>query len=139
MKFAQDTRTNPVQEPEVQLLEDGTALSNRVKVVVQIDAEDIGGMQPTDPSDPEAEPAPEAGAPTVLSLPLPASGSGRRRPRRTRRPPPLPETNPKPGAPAAPTVQIEAQLEVVEPPAPEETRAPGAASTPEDCPPDQGE
>jgi hypothetical protein len=36
-------------------------------------------------------------------------------------------------------VQIEAQLEVVQPPAPEETPAPGVASTPEGCPPDQGE
>ncbi len=42
MKFAPDTRVNPVDGPEVQLLDDGDAISNRVKVVVKIDADDLG-------------------------------------------------------------------------------------------------
>ena len=47
MMFAPDTRVNPVDEPEVQLLDDGDAISNRVKVVVKIDADDLG-TKPTD-------------------------------------------------------------------------------------------
>jgi hypothetical protein len=135
MRFAQDTRANPVEEPEVQLLEDGTALSNRVKVVVQIDAEDIGGMKPSTPSDPDAEPAPQAGAPTVLSLPLPASDAAAE-PATDTATAAMPETDAKPGTPAAPTLQIEAQLEVVDLAPPAETPAPETTpTTPKDCPP----
>jgi hypothetical protein len=147
MRFAQDTRPDPVDEPEVQLLDDGTALSNRVKVVVQIDPEDIGGSKPSTPSDPAPEPAPEAGAPTVLSLPLPAPDADTE-PATDTATATVPETDPKPGTPSAPTVQIEAQLEVVEPTPPAETPEPEAPApstpdttptTPKDCPPGPAE
>ena len=147
MRFAEDTRPDPADEPEVQVLEDGTALSNRVKVVVQIDPDDLGGIKPSTPSAPDAEPAPEAGAPTVLSLPLPAPDADAE-PATDTATATVPETDPKPGTPSAPTVQIEAQLEVVEPTPPADTPAPEASApstpetsptTPKDCPPDSGE
>jgi hypothetical protein len=144
MKFAADTRPETADEPQVEVLEDGTALSNRVKVVVQIDPEDIGSVKPTTPGDPDAEPAPEAGTPTVLSLPLPAPDGGGE-PTTDTATVTVPETDPKPGTPAAPTVQVDAQLEIVEqpaapeqPPAPD-APAPDATGTPQDCPPEQGE
>ena len=71
MMFAPDTRVNPVDEPEVQLLDDGDAISNRVKVVVKIDADDLG----TKPTAPATEPAPEAGTPSFMSLPLPSDAA----------------------------------------------------------------
>jgi hypothetical protein len=144
MKFAADARPETADEPQVEVLDDGTALSNRVKVVVQIDPEDLGGMKPTGPSDPAAEPAPEAGAPTVLSLPLLAK-EGASEPATDTATVTVPETDPKPGTPAAPTVQVQAQLEVVEEPAAAEqppvpaTPAPEATGTQGDCPPEQGE
>ena len=142
MRFAQDTRTDPIDEPEVQLLEDGTALSNRVKVVVQIDAQDLGGMKPSHPSEPDTEPAPEAGAPTVLSLPLPAADA---QPATDSGTAVVPTSDQAPGSPSSPTVQIEAQLEVVDSTPPADTPAPGDATpetpqtTPKDCPPASSE
>ena len=143
MKFAPDTRENPADEPEVQVLEEGTSLSNKVKVVVQIDADAIGGMKPTAPA--EATPAPDAGAPTVLALPLPAlddPAAPPAAPASDTATVTMPEANATPGTPDAPRVQIQAQLAVVETPpaadapaATEPVAAAPAATTPQDCPP----
>jgi hypothetical protein len=152
MKFAPDTRENPADEPEVQVLEEGTSLSNKVKVVVQIDADAIGGMRPTAPAEPE--PAPDAGAPTVLALPLPAlddPAAPPAAPASDTATVTLPDADANPGTPDAPSVQIQAQLEVIETPAlPEPPAAeapatePTAAAQPvaaepaaQDCPPGQ--
>jgi hypothetical protein len=118
MMFAPDTRVNPVDEPEVQLLDDGDAISNRVKVVVKIDADDLG----TRPTAPATEPAPEAGTPSFMSLPLPgeaADPSTPTTPTTDTATVALPDAGTA-GTPQAPQVQVQAQLEVVDtPPAPE--------------------
>jgi hypothetical protein len=118
MMFAPDTRVNPVDEPEVQLLDDGDAISNRVKVVVKIDADDLG----TRPTAPATEPAPEAGTPSFMSLPLPgeaADPSTPATPTTDTATVALPDAGTA-GTPQAPQVQVQAQLEVVDtPPAPE--------------------
>jgi hypothetical protein len=136
MKFAEDTRTNPADQPEVQLLEDGDAISNRVKVVVKIDPSDLGSRPAPAPAptDPAAEPAPEAGAPSVLSLPMPPAAD----------PDPatpdvpstdsttvaLPDADPTPGTPPSSSVQVQAQLEVVDtPPAPAAPETPQQSAT----------
>ncbi len=118
MMFAPDTRVNPVDEPEVQVLDDGDAISNRVKVVVKIDAEDLG----TRPTSPGAEPAPEAGTPSILSLPLPpvadpSTPSSPKTPTTDTATVSLPDENPSSGAPSSPQVNVQAQLEVVDTPA----------------------
>jgi hypothetical protein len=128
MKFAQDTRPNPAEEPEVQLLDDGDAISNRVKVVVKVDADDLGGTPPAPqtPADPQAEPAPEAGTPSVLSLPLPPATedpAAPSTPATDTATVALPDADPANGDPATPAVQVQAQLSVVETPAPAHTRA----------------
>jgi hypothetical protein len=118
MMFAPDTRVNPVDEPEVQLLDDGDAISNRVKVVVKIDADDLG----TRPTAPATEPAPEAGKPSFMSLPLPgeaADPSTPTTPTTDTATVALPDAGTA-GTPQTPQVQVQAQLEVVDtPPAPE--------------------
>jgi hypothetical protein len=128
MKFAQDTRPNPAEEPEVQLLDDGDAISNRVKVVVKVDADDLGGTPPAPqtPADPQAEPAPEAGTPSVLSLPLPPATedpAAPSTPATDTATVALPDADPANGDPATPAVQVQAQLSVVETPAPADTPA----------------
>jgi S-DNA-T family DNA segregation ATPase FtsK/SpoIIIE len=148
MKFAQDTRTNPADQPEVSLLEDGDAISNRVKVVVKIDAADLG-TEPSPapgPSDPAAEPAPEAGTPSVMSLPLPPAAD----PDPTTPDVPatpatdtttvtLPGADPVPGNPEPSSVQIKAQLDVVDTPvtpaAPETTQASDTSGATDVAPP----
>jgi hypothetical protein len=130
MMFAPDTRVNPVDEPEVQLLDDGDAISNRVKVVVKIDADDLG----TRPTAPATEPAPEAGTPSVLSLPLPGAAADPTTP-----PAPttdtatvaLPDGDGTAGTPQTPQVQVQAQLEVVDTPPAPETPAPDQPATPD--------
>jgi hypothetical protein len=120
MKFAQDTRTAPADQPEVSLSEDGDAISNRVKVVVKIDAEDLG-TRPSQ-SGPAQGPAPDAGTPSVLSLPLPAVDPDPTSPDAPAAPSTdtttvaLPDAAATPGAPAAPAVQVQAQLQVVDTP-----------------------
>jgi hypothetical protein len=128
MMFAPDTRVNPVDEPEVQLLDDGDAISNRVKVVVKVDADDLGGTPPAPqtPADPQAEPAPEAGTPSVLSLPLPPATedpAAPSTPATDTATVALPDADPANGDPATPAVQVQAQLSVVETPAPADTPA----------------
>jgi hypothetical protein len=122
MMFAPDTRVNPADDPEVQLLDDGDAISNRVKVVVKIDADDLG----TKPTAPATEPAPEAGTPSVLSLPLPAAAdpSAPSAPTTDTATVALPDGGAAPGTPQAPQVQVQAQLEVVDTPPAPETPAP---------------
>ena len=131
MMFAPDTRVNPVDEPEVQLLDDGDAISNRVKVVVKIDADDLG----TRPTTPATEPAPEAGTPSFMSLPLPgeaADPSTPTTPATDTATVALPDSDGTAGTPQAPQVQVQAQLEVVDtPPAP---ATPAAAPAPEQQP-----
>jgi hypothetical protein len=141
MKFAPDTRTNPAEEPEVEVLDDGDAISNRVKVVVKIDPEDLP-KRPVSGTPPVQEPAPGEGTPSVLSLPLPAASDPATTPAPAKDTTTvaLPETTPAPGTtPEAPAVQVQAELEVVETPpqAPEpepqpDTSAPAtsAASAP---------
>jgi hypothetical protein len=133
MRFAPDTRTNPVDQPEIEVLDDGDAISNRVKVVVKIDPEDL--PRSTVPGTPPVqEPAPGDGAPSVLSLPMPATTDSDTPPATTTDSTTvaLPETAPAPGTtPEAPSVQVRAELEVVEtpPPAPApETPAPDATA-----------
>jgi hypothetical protein len=124
MMFAPDTRVNPVDEPEVQLLDDGDAISNRVKVVVKIDADDLGGTKPTAPA---TEPAPEAGTPSFMSLPLPgeaADPSMPTTPTTDTATVALPDGDGTAGTPQAPQVQVQAQLEVVDTPPAPETPAP---------------
>jgi hypothetical protein len=118
-----------------------------VKVVVQIDADAIGGMKPTAPAEPT--PPTDAGAPTVLSLPLPSlddSSAPPAAPTNDTATVTLPDGDADPGTPDAPSVQIQAQLEVVETPPPAEVpvteptaAAPAAAepvaASPQDCPP----
>jgi S-DNA-T family DNA segregation ATPase FtsK/SpoIIIE len=138
MKFAPDTRENPADQPEVQLLEDGDAISNRVKVVVKIDPEDLP-KQPVAGTPPAQEPAPGEGAPSVMSLPLPAATDPATPPATATDTATvaLPETTPAAGTPPeAPSVQVQAELEVVETPpaAPEpepapEPEAPATATT----------
>ena len=123
MMFAPDTRVNPVDEPEVQLLDDGDAISNRVKVVVKIDADDLG----TRPTAPATEPAPEAGTPSVLSLPLPGDAADPTTPATPTTDTAtvaLPDGDGTAGTPQAPQVQVQAQLEVVDTPPAPETPAP---------------
>jgi hypothetical protein len=150
MKFAQDTRTNPADQPEVSLLEDGDAISNRVKVVVKIDAADLG-TEPAPvpgPSDPAVDPAPGAGAPSVLSLPLPPAAD----PDPTTPDAPaapatdtttvtLPGADPVPGSPEVTAVQVKAQLNVVDTPvvpaAPETTQVSDTGGAADVTPPQQ--
>ena len=127
MMFAPDTRVNPADEPEVQLLDDGDAISNRVKVVVKIDADDLG----TRPTAPAAEPAPEAGTPSFMSLPLPAEAadpSTPTTPTTDTATVALPDGDGTAGTPQAPQVQVQAQLEVVDTPPAPETPAPAPDS-----------
>src|SRR3954471_21169369 len=133
MMFAPDTRVNPVDEPEVQLLDDGDAISNRVKVVVKIDADDLG----TRPTAPATEPAPEAGTPSFMSLPLPgeaADPSTPTTPTTDTATVALPDGGGTAGTPQAPQVQVQAQLEGVDTPPPPGTppapRAPPPAPEP---------
>ncbi len=130
MMFAPDTRVNPVDEPEVQLLDDGDAISNRVKVVVKIDADDLG----TRPTAPATEPAPEAGTPSFMSLPLPgeaADPSTPATPTTDTATVALPDGGGPAGAPQAPQVQVQAQLEVVDTPPAPETPAPEQPAAPD--------
>jgi hypothetical protein len=142
MKFAPDTRTNPADQPEVQLLEDGDAISNRVKVVVKIDPSDLGSLpaneQPTEPS-----PAPDTGAPSVLSLPMPPATdpSTPAAPTTDTTTVSLPDGDTTPGTPEASEVQVEALLEVVQAVLDPQTPAPAepggdaaAAPAADDCP-----
>ena len=135
MKFAPDTRVNPVDGPEVQLLDDGDAISNRVKVVVKIDTDDLG-TKPTTPTTPSTDPAPQDGAPSVLSLPLPpaADPASPAAPTTDTATVALPDDDPAVGTPDPPAVQVQAQLEVVDTPAPESPAAdpaPAAAPAPD--------
>jgi hypothetical protein len=140
MKFAQDTRTNPADQPEVSLLEDGDAISNRVMVVVKIDPADLGSLPAHDPTQPD--PTPESGASSVLSLPLPPATdpSTPAEPTTDTATVSLPDADPTPGTPEAPAVQVDAQLEIVqtptEPAAAPTAGAGGDAAAPEadDCP-----
>jgi hypothetical protein len=130
MMFAPDTRVNPVDEPEVQLLDDGDAISNRVKVVVKIDADDLG----TKPTAPATEPAPEAGTPSILSLPMPgdaADPSTPTTPTTDTATVALPDGDGTAGTPQAPQVQVQAQLEVVDTPPASETPAPEQPPAPD--------
>jgi hypothetical protein len=130
MMFAPDTRVNPVDEPEVQLLDDGDAISNRVKVVVKIDADDLG----TKPTAPATEPAPEAGTPSILSLPMPgdaADPSTPTTPTTDTATVALPDGDGTAGTPQAPQVQVQAQLEVVDTPPAPETPAPEQPAAPD--------
>jgi hypothetical protein len=131
MKFAPDTRVNPVEGPEVQVLDDGDAISNRVRVVVKIDTADLG----TTPTTPTADPAPQDGEPRVLSLPLPPATDPASPPAPTTDTATvaLPGDDPATGTPDAPAVQIQAQLEVVDTPAPE-APAPDPAAAPAPTP-----
>jgi hypothetical protein len=156
MKFAPDTRPNPADQPEVQLLDDGDAISNRVKVVVKIDPEDLP-KRPAPDAAPAQEPAPVDGAPSVLSLPLPETTDPATPPAASTDTATvaLPDTTPAPGTPPEPpAVQVKAELEVVEtppaptapapeapatsdataPPAGAATPAAPAAPAPDDCP-----
>jgi hypothetical protein len=133
MRFAPDTRENPADGPEVQLLDDGDAISNRVKVVVKIDTDDLG----TNPTTPSADPAPQDGAPSVMSLPLPPAAdpaSPPATPTTDTATVSLPDNDPAAGAPDAPAVQVQAQLEVVDTPAPEAPAPTTTPTTPEPAP-----
>jgi len=135
MKFAPDTRPNPVDGPEVQVLDDGDAISNRVKVVVKIDAA-VLGTKPTTPSaDPTPDPDPAPGTPSVLSLPLPpaADPATPAAPATDTATVALPDADPASGTPDTAAVQVQAQLEVVDTPAAPapatDTQAAAAADT----------
>jgi hypothetical protein len=143
MKFAPDTRPNPADQPEVQLLDDGDAISNTVKVVVKINPEDLP-KRPVPGSAPPAEPAPPDDTPSVLSLPLrdqtdPQTPAA---PATDTTTVALPDTTPQQGAPEVPAVKVQAELEVVDTPdpadqpAPAEPQQPAAAATApaDDCP-----
>jgi len=145
MKFTPDERIAPDEQPEVQVLEGGDAISNKVKVVVRIDVEDLPRPPaPASPGRPGTAPArepaaPEAGQPAVLSLPLPATTDPAAPPAPSTGSAnvALPDDDPEPGAPE---VKVEAQLEVVdEPPAaaqpaPDPAAGAEAPKGPKNCP-----
>lgn len=136
MQFAPDTRPDPVDGPEVQVLDDGDAISNRVKVVVKIDAADLGTKTSAPAPDPTPNPQQAPGAPSVLSLPLPPATDSATpsAPATDTATVALPNADPADPTPAAPAVQVQAQLEVVDTPAPAADPQPAQAPAPAPAP-----
>jgi hypothetical protein len=115
LKVAQDTRPTAGDQPEVVVLDDEGALSNRVKVVLSIDAASLGRPEQS-PSDGDA-PSTDGAALVQLPLTSTSDGDSSSAPASDDTTVPLPDgTSSSPSSsPAA--LQVHAQLEVVDAPA----------------------
>jgi pilus assembly protein FimV len=122
MSLAPTTTDAGDTTPQVEVTDDQETLSNSVKVTVPIDTSDLAATpgdssgQPTDPA-----PAPAAGTPSVVSLPLTSSSA----PDGTPTAPATDSTtvavpdaaSPNPGTGDTSAVTVQAQLDIIDPPA----------------------